>query len=387
MVLDFSGKRIVVGLTGSVAVYKSIDLIRELKRLGARVKVVVSKSALDFVGLKLISFACGEEPLIEVSGGVEHVVLMGFGGEADALIIAPCTANTISKIASGLGDSIVSLFALTGLGAGKPLVLVPAMHLAMFENPFIQKNIELLKKEKVFFVNPLISEGKAKYPVLKEILLVLKKSLTKQELKNKKVLVVSGASQEPIDSIRVISNNASGLTGELIAEQAFIHGASVTLLTSSNYSSNNFKVIKAKSFQEFFKKTINELSKEKFDFVFSPVALNDFKVKNKVNSKISSKKNLKLELVPNKKLIQEIRKKFPKIFLVSFKAEANKSLKELKKLGEKLLKTKTSDLIVLNNFIAFGSKKNNAVIVSKKQAINFNGEKELLAKKLIELIK
>jgi phosphopantothenoylcysteine decarboxylase / phosphopantothenate---cysteine ligase len=379
-----SGKKIVLGLTGSIAVYKSIDLIRELMRLGAEVKVIMSKSAEKLISKELIHFACGEKPLTFISGAVEHVTLMGLNGEADALLIAPCTASSISKIASGFDDGIVTTFALTALSS-KPVIIVPAMHSAMNENPFVQKNIQELKNIGVFFVAPRKEDNKLKFPLNKEIILNLRKALNSQKL-NKKVLVISGASQEKIDSIRVITNNSSGKTGELIAENAFIHGAKLTLITSSNYDSNLFKVIKVNEFQDFFNTALNELNKEKFDLVFVPAALNDFKVKEKNNKKISSKKIISLNLIPNKKLIQEIRKKFPKIFLCSFKAETNKSMKELELIGKKLLKEKISDLIVLNNSTAFSSLENEILIVSKNNSIKIKGKKKLIAIKLIEEI-
>jgi len=296
-----AGKTIVLALTGSVAVYKSIDLIRELMRLGAQVKVIMSKNAEHLVSKELIHFACGEQPLTFISGAVEHVILMGLNGEADALLICPCTASTISKIASGFDDGIVTTFALTGLGAKKPLIIVPAMHEAMKENPFVKENTEKLIKAGVQFISPRMEDNKAKFPELKEIILGLRKSLTPQKLK-KKILIISGASKEKIDSIRVITNNASGRTGELIAENAFIHGAETTLITSSEYNSNSFKVIKASEFQEFFDLSLKELTEAEksipFDAVIVPAALNDFKVKNSetnLTKKISSEKKISLE--------------------------------------------------------------------------------------------
>ncbi|MFH1587900.1 MAG: bifunctional phosphopantothenoylcysteine decarboxylase/phosphopantothenate--cysteine ligase CoaBC [Candidatus Diapherotrites archaeon] len=396
---SLKGKHIVIALTGSVAVYKAIDLIRELMRYGAEIDCIMSKSACELISPELIHFASGKKPLLYVSGEIEHVQLVGKGGNADLFLICPATASSISKLAQGIGDEIVSLFGLTALGSKKKILIVPAMHEAMNENPFVKENIEKLKKEGIQFVEPKIEDSKAKFPEFKEIILEIKKSFALQKLNGKKFLVINGPSQEQIDSVRVITNNSSGKTGNLIAEELFIRGAKVSMVSSKEkpFSNPEFEFIEAKTFQEFFDKTMNALNEAKktnsfFDAVIVPAALSDFfikensktkKTKFPSNKKISSREKFSLNLIPNKKLIQEIRENYSNLFICSFKAETGKNENELIELGKKIIKEKKMDLIVLNDSNAFGSNENSVLIVSRKKSVKAKGKKELIAEKIV----
>ncbi|MCK5661305.1 MAG: DNA/pantothenate metabolism flavoprotein, partial [Methanosarcinales archaeon] len=167
--MELSDKTIVLGITGSIAAVRCVELARELRRRGASVIAVMSKAATEIIHPNAMEFATGNPVITGITGRVEHVALCakadypGVVG-ADLLLIAPATANTIGKMAQGIDDTSVTTFATTAIGAGVPVVVVPAMHGSMYSNPFVKKNIDALKKADagVIFVGPYMDEGKAK---------------------------------------------------------------------------------------------------------------------------------------------------------------------------------------------------------------------------------
>ena len=169
--------KIVVGVCGSVAALRTPELVRELIRQGFDVECTMSEDAKGIIHPNVLHWASGKPVIIELTGAVEHVRLMGVGGEADLLLISPSTSNTISKIACGIDDTTVTTMAATALGAKKPVVIVPAMHISMYKNPFVKENMKKLKKAGVVIVEPRIEENKAKIAEEKEIIAEVKKAL------------------------------------------------------------------------------------------------------------------------------------------------------------------------------------------------------------------
>ena len=157
-------KKIVIGVCGSVAAIRVPELIRELKRKGIGVQCVMSESAKSIIHPNVLEWASGNEVVTELTGKVEYIESLGVDGDASLLLICPATANTISKIASGIDDTTVTTFATTALGSKIPVVIVPAMHMSMYKNPFVAENIRRLKKIGVKFIEPKIEENKAKVP-------------------------------------------------------------------------------------------------------------------------------------------------------------------------------------------------------------------------------
>jgi phosphopantothenoylcysteine decarboxylase/phosphopantothenate--cysteine ligase len=155
-----SGKRIVLGITGSIAAVECFELARELIRHGANVQAVMSENAMNLVTPWAMEFATGNEVIDVIDGRVQHVALLGdVPDKADLLLIAPCTANTMSKIACGIDDTPVTTMATTALGSKVPIIVAPAMHITMFTNPIIQQNLERLRQAGVEFLGPRM-EGK-----------------------------------------------------------------------------------------------------------------------------------------------------------------------------------------------------------------------------------
>ena len=228
------GKTIVLGVTGSIAAVETIKLARELIRHGAKVVPVMSRNACSIIHPNALEFATGEKPVVELSGKAEHVLYCGVGGKADLLLIAPCTANTISKIALGIDDTAVTTFATTAIGSKMPIVIVPAMHYSMYENKFVMENVEKCRKNGIIFVEPKIEEGKAKIAENEEIVEMVIRTLGKKDFEGKKVLVVGGGTSEFIDDVRIITNLSSGKMALALSKAAYERGADVEIWHSHN---------------------------------------------------------------------------------------------------------------------------------------------------------
>src|SRR5919106_344947 len=251
--VDLVGKKIVICITGSVAAYKAIDLTRLLIRHGAEIFPVMSSGSNRLLTSEIMKWASGNNVITKLSANLEHIFLADFN-RSDLILVYPCTANTIGKIANGIDDTAVTSILSVALGSKIPIIIAPAMHKSMYSNPIINKNIESLKELGIQFVDPLISENKAKLAEPEEMLSAIFKVLDnnggsvhlgiqklKQEninankeedktLSGRNILVTAGSTIEFIDPIRVITNLSSGKMGGAIAEEAYEKGAKVTLV-------------------------------------------------------------------------------------------------------------------------------------------------------------
>ncbi len=162
--------KVLVGVCGSVAAVRTPELVRELVRRGHTVECVMSEAAHQIIHPYVLEWASEKKVVTRLTGMIEHVRLLGIGGEADVLLICPATSNTIGKIANGIDDTPVTTMAATALGSGKKVIIVPAMHWSMYDNPFVKENIEKLKKAGVVFVGPRREESKAKIADEEEII-------------------------------------------------------------------------------------------------------------------------------------------------------------------------------------------------------------------------
>ena len=365
------GKRIVLGLTGSVAVVETVHLARLLMRNGAEVFAAMTKAAIDLIHPNLIEWAVGNPVITELTGQIEHVHLCGeHPDKADLLLIAPSTANTIGKVANGIDDTVVTTFATTAFGTGIPIAIVPAMHGTMYNNPAVIENIEKLKKMGVTFIGPRIEEGKAKIAsndqILEQVITILNK---KKDYKNKKVVVTAGPTRAWLDDIRFITNPSSGRMGIEIALEAVSRGAEVTLLlgpSSLSVPNENIKVISIDTVDDI----ASEISKlKKIDMFISAAAIGDYKVKKESGKIPSLQEELTLKLIPTIKILEMVRKKYPKTAIVGFKAETDISENELVLRAKKSMKKNGLDLVVANLVNkpqqGFGTKTNEVFFVKK----------------------
>ncbi len=385
-----SGKRIVIGVTGSIAAVETVKLIRELIRHGAKVYPVMTNAASKIVHPYSLQFAAGNKPIVELTGEIEHVALCGdVQNPADLLLIAPSTANTISKIANGIDDTPVTTFATTAIGSGIPIILVPAMHGSMYNNPIIKANIKILKNniKNLEIIDPAIEGGKAKLPEIEVIVAKVIRTLWKNDLKNKKILVIAGSTSEPIDDVRVITNKSSGYTGIELANNAYLRGANVKLWYGTSYATPP-KYIQTERFV-----TVNDLakmtSKLKYDIIVLCAAISDYSITQTRGKIRSNKSELALTLKPTPKILSKIRRKYPRTLIVGFKLGSKRSKAKLLEEAVKLLKNTQLDLVVANDIAEVATTTSRVFIIHRDQTeIEVKGKKELIAEKILnEIVK
>ncbi len=341
-----SGKRIVLGITGSIAAVECFELARELIRHGANVQAVMSEEAMNLVAPWAMEFATGNEVIDVIDGRVQHVSLFGdVPDKADLLLIAPCTANTISKIACGIDDTPVTTMATTALGSKVPIIIAPAMHLTMFTNPIIQQNVEKLKQAGVEFLGPKVEGKKAKIADNAEIVMAVLRRLGKNDLHGKRVLVIGGSSEERIDEMRVITNRGTGETAVELARAAYQRGAEVELWMGrcsvpipTFLSTRRFTTVES---------LIGMVKDIDHEMVLVPAALADYAPEPQPGKIPSGKKELTLNLKAVPKVLDAIRKK--KVKLIAFKAEHGVGEAELVKRAKARLESVPLEMIVAND--------------------------------------
>ncbi|MGI0017651.1 MAG: bifunctional phosphopantothenoylcysteine decarboxylase/phosphopantothenate--cysteine ligase CoaBC [Nitrosotalea sp.] len=371
---ELSGKKIILCISGSVAAYKAIELARLFMRHGGDVTCVASKAATDLIQPSYFKWATGNQVITKLTGDLEHIKVADYK-QSDCIVVYPCTANTLGKLANGIDDTPISTVLSVGLGSKIPIVIALAMHQAMYENPAVVKNIEFLKN-KVDFISPSFVEGKAKAAEPEEILdHTLRKFGASSSLKGKKVLITAGPTIEYIDPVRVITNQSTGKTGVLLTSEFVSAGAKVTLIygPGTEVPPKGSKVISVETSEEMSDALRKEM-KQKFDIVILAAAASDYTPEKPSRTKLDSdllRISLKLKRVP--KMINDVKKLQRDTFLVGFKAEANVSKKELiVKAREKIMQT-GCDLVIANDI---GTKRykqnpnyNNVIVVNSKTSI------------------
>ncbi|UCH72325.1 MAG: bifunctional phosphopantothenoylcysteine decarboxylase/phosphopantothenate--cysteine ligase CoaBC [Thermoplasmatales archaeon] len=381
-----SKKRIILGVTGSIAAVECIKLSRELIRHGAEVFPVMTSSATKIIHPDALWFATGNKPIIELTGDAEHVSYCGQVREpADLVLISPCTANTVSKIAHGIDDTPVTTFATTAIGSNIPMLIVPAMHLSMYKHKIVQNNIKICKQVGIKFIEPNVVGNKAKLANTEEIVAYALREAGNKDLENKKILIIGGATAEPIDDLRVITNRSSGKTAVNLAKNAFFRGADVELWYgfSKEPIPEYIDTLRFESIKDLFKLTKKF---KKYNIIIVCAAISNY-ILDKKKGKISSKKDkLVLELNPAPKLISELRKKYPESKIIGFKAEED--VDELCEKAFDLLKKNKLDLMVANTISGFNSDENEIWILDKKgKKLHNKGKKENLADYILSSIK
>ncbi|MCU0860242.1 MAG: bifunctional phosphopantothenoylcysteine decarboxylase/phosphopantothenate--cysteine ligase CoaBC [Thermoplasmata archaeon] len=377
-----SGRKIVLAITGSIAAVECVKLCRELIRHGADVHVVMSKDAQTIIHPWAMEFASGNPVTTGIDGRVQHVSFCGdVPDRADLLLIAPATANTISKIACGIDDTAVTTFATTALGGGMPVILVPAMHGTMIGHKAVTENIARLGKLGVKVLMPRMEEHKAKMPEMEHIVAEVMAEIGRADLEGRRVLVIAGATEEPVDDIRVVTNRSSGETGVELAKVAFERGAEVDLWMG-RCSVDIPSYITTKRFTTF--EQLAKLAKGiKHDVVLFPAAVSDYSPE-KVPGKIpSDKERLTVTLRRNPKLIDRMKAKV----VVGFKAQAR--LDDDKLVGEAraLLKRSKCDFVVANRIEQVAPGKTRVFIVTESGATDeIEGTKSQVADRVLDVV-
>jgi len=392
------GRKIVLCVTGSVAAVKCPEIARGLMRHGAEVYTVMSPMAQKIIHPYLMEWATGNQVVTELTGKIEHIMLAGgFPDKADLVLVAPATANTISKIACGIDDTPVTTLVSTAFGSGIPITVVPAMHESMYRHPVVTENLEKLQSLAVEFVGPRVEEGKAKIAETGEIVEAVVRRLTvKRDLAGKKVMVTAGPTLEYIDPVRVITSKSSGKMGVAIVEEALLRGAEVTLIygLGTAIPPGGAKKISVETTQDMYEAVVSELKSKKYDIVVAVAAVADWAPEKKFGYKVptSTRAELTVKLKPTRKIIDAVKKVSPDTFLVSFRAEYKLSDEELIQSAYERLKEATSDLIVANDVgrkgAGFGYDTNEVFIVdADKKVVHVPiSTKREVAKRLFDVV-
>jgi phosphopantothenoylcysteine decarboxylase/phosphopantothenate--cysteine ligase len=368
------GRTVALGITGSVGAVECVALARKLMRHGAEVQTVMSRMAQTIIHPYLMEWATGNPVITELTGQIEHVTLAGkHKGHVDLLLIAPSTANTIGKVANGIDDTPVTTTASSAIGAGIPVIIVPAMHESMYDHPAVIENIEKLKGMGVIIVSPRMEEAKAKIPEVTTIVDHVLTLLGPKDLEGKHFVVTAGPTRGWIDRVRFITNPSTGKMGIAVAEELIRRGATVSLVLGPTpvHGPDLAEIHKVTTSQEMFDTVMSELSTRKTDGFVSVAAVLDYTPSKMEDSKMpSGAESLSVELVPTKKIIDEARKVHKDLFIVGFKVESGVTDEELVSRARMKIDSGICDLVVANDEqrqgVAFGTDTNAVLIVGAK---------------------
>ena len=389
-------KCVVVGVSGGVAVYKALDVISRLRKKDVEVHVIMTKSATEFV--TPLSFQSLSQNMVIIdmfaepkAWEIQHISL---AKKADLMLIVPATANIIGKVANGIADDMLST---TIMATKAPVVFCPAMNTNMYENPIVQRNINLLTEFGYEFIEPASGrlacgdEGKGK---LQDTEIIAEETLRRlhstKDLLGKKVVVTAGPTMVPIDPVRILTNRSSGKMGYSIAEEARDRGAEVVLISgpTSLRKPNGIKVIDIKTNEDMFNAIKNEFKDA--DIVIKSAAVADYKAKNYSNEKIKKTgDDLNLIFERDRDILKTLGDMKENQILVGFAAESS----NLKENAKGKLERKNLDYIVANDIsnqeTGFASDENKVTIISKSgEEVSLEKmSKREVAKNIFDIIK
>ncbi len=369
---------IVLGITSSISLYRSLDLARELIRRGAEVYPVLSPKAAKLISPEMWKWATGHKPYVRFAGELGHIAL---ARRASGMVIAPATANTIAKIAYGITDTSVTLTAQVMMGMGKRVIIVPAMHEPMYRSKPLEEALERCREMGISVLPPVIEEGKAKIPGIGFIADMVEATILRgEDLGGAKILVTAGPTREHLDPVRFLSNPSSGKMGVAIAAEAFYRGASPTLIHGpiSIPIPPWLKTIEITSADEMLRAIETVIEKEKPGSIVLAAAPADFKFARREGSKIPSEKGapeVKLELTP--KIAEHVRRKAPDSLIIGFAAETTDSEEELVERAYRKLR-KYGFNYVMANYVGkpgtgFGYDTDEGLIIDSSGKILYKG--------------
>ena len=392
-----NGKHIILGITGGIAVYKSAELVRLLKKQGARVSVVMTEGAKEFVTPLTFTTLSGEpvhDSLWLNRAGVDsNIAHINLSREADAMLIAPCTANVMAKIAHGMSDDLLSNLVLARERGACPLAIAPAMNVQMWDNPATQRTLAQIMHDGIHVFGPAhgdqacgeIGAGRMLEPT--EIVSLLPKLFTPQSLAGKRVLITAGPTFEAIDPVRGITNHSSGKMGYALAHAAQCAGASVTLISGKTALPTPYGVtrIDVQSADEMLAACQNYLAGQ--DIFIAVAAVADWKVAHVASQKIKKAHAddvPSLEFVQTPDILATIAKLPNAPYCVGFAAESEHVIEYAQ---AKRIKKNIPLMIANQGPATFGSEYNQVSLVTAEGVTTLpNMRKDALAQQLIQAI-
>ena len=384
------GKRVVLGITGSIAAYKAVEILRELQKRGAEVRVAITLAGKKFITPLTLESLSGypvyDENVPDKGTEILHTELAKWG---ELLLIAPATANTIAKIACGIADTSVTDLALC-FGRG---IICPAMNVRMFENPITQENLKKLKSSGWEIVEPgcgylaCREVGKGKLAEISDIIDAVGYWFTPKLLKGKKVVITAGATREYIDPVRFISNPSSGKMGYALAKVAKGMGAEVVLISGKTCLKPPYgvKTVVVETVEEMKEAVLKEF--DSADVYISAAAIGDYTPVKKSSKKIKKGEGtLTLELKRTPDILKTVgEKKRGNQIIVGFAAETENLVEN----AVRKLKKKNLDFIAANDVKGgvFGSDENRVYLIDKnRRKLEISGKKEDVALKILEMV-
>ncbi len=382
---------ILIGVSSGIACYKSVEVIRELQKRGFQnIETVLTKNTVNFLSPNLFEAITGKKPYLDVFEEGRLLSHIKSVEDKNVFAIVPATANIIAKLANGIADDFLSTCYLAF--KGKTLVF-PSMNSNMFEHPATRRNLERLKEDGCVVIEPESGylacgyEGKGRLPDIKTIADYIELfALRKTTLSRKRILITSGGTVEPIDSVRVLTNRSSGAMGRELSKAFALSGADVTIITGNHtvrYPSY-CKTIEVKTVEEMYREVSKEFNES--DVLIMAAAVSDFKVKNYSPVKIKKTGSLTIEFEKTVDILESIGKNKGVKIIVGFAAETE----NLYENALKKLKRKNLDLIIANRVgenEGFGERQLEGVILDKKgNKYEFANEKQQVAERIVSIV-
>ena len=394
MMQSFSNKNILLCITGGIAAYKSAEILRLFKKNGADIRIVMTEAAKEFI-TPLTMQALSGNPIHnslldeKAEAAMSHIELAKW---ADIIIIAPCTAETMSKLAHGRADDLMGAVILA---SNAKTFIAPAMNVEMWQDPVTQNNLNILSQRDLYFIGPAsgeqacgdVGDGRMEEPL--NIFNFIKNKVINNKLQNIKITITAGPTREQIDPVRYISNNSSGKMGYALADAAIEEGAEVILISGpvSLRSNPKAKLININSADELLNEAYKAM--ESSDIFISCAAVADYKPLNSHDNKIKKNKDemLDITLTKNPDILSSISKKYPDKFIVGFAAETENVEDNAK---DKLINKKLNMIIandVSDTSIGFDSDNNEVMIITQNKSILAKKDSKLnIARNIIDLI-
>ena len=392
--MNSRGREIVLGVTGGISAYKSCDLLRRLQDHGFLVTVIPTRASLNFVGVATWEALSGREIATDLWNNVHQVPHVSIAKKADAIIIAPATADILAKMAHGIADDLLTN---TLLASTAPVIVVPAMHTEMWLNPATVSNIETLRNRGVIVIEPGTGKltsgdvGVGRYPESADIISGLLETLSlTSDLLGKRVLISAGGTREAIDPVRYIGNYSSGKQGYALAHAAALRGAKVTLVSANSQEPNIegieiIRVVSASQMQEAL-----EANFDLADIVIMAAAVADVRPAEISSGKISKSELQSIELIQNPDILKVLSSRKRDQVIIGFAAQTQAADNGGLAQAAKKLQEKALDAIYFNDVsegAIFGADETSGVIVTADGAEEAvpRVSKVTLANKILDL--